>query len=90
MENKNKKKKQNLYSKFRLWCLKYHIPFVIFPISILVGLGILTIVIYDLIAPDFSLGAVLTSPSAILIYILLIVAIIAFVGWQLLRHFGGK
>ena len=88
MEKKNKK--PSLYSKFRLWCLKYRIPFSIFPITILCLLGIGTLILYDLISVNFSLIDILTSDTAILVYVILLVASLAYIGFKLLRHFGGR
>ena len=72
---------RNLYIKFKLWCLKKQIPFIIFPIAALFLLATVLVVIFGIIK-HWNFKAMFVSPSACLVYACILAVIVLIIQWR--------
>lgn len=76
MQQKPNRKKESLYSKFKLWCAVHRIPTLAFPIIVLAILAILGLLVGCIIT-GWDFKSYITSPGGMLVGVVLLLTVIS-------------
>lgn len=82
-----KQPKQNrisLYSRFSKWCAVHRIPILLFPIAILFLAAVAVLIIGGTVL-NWNIAGILTSPTSILIYVILFLVSFAYLYHRVMK-----
>lgn len=79
-----KTKRTSLYSKFKQWCNRHSVPFILFPILAFAIIAIAALIIGGTIA-GWDIVGFLQSPTAVLIYVILVIVAFGVLYYRIMK-----